>query len=240
MPPVNQKTAAKPAAKSKTEDKQATAWFRVKAGIAVVPDLAADYDPTPHPQTGAVPKRPSKQVGVGDSFEATSDYVAKHGAEKFERIATPRRGRDGKVEKGSPLAYDADGNPLTGDFGPGDVSPQAMSEGVAVAPHGQVSTGFQQTGGGYPKERPSGALNVPEDQLGEDAEETLADKRAQQGADDGEGDEGDVQGDKEPDYGQMTVAELDQYAADNEIDLSRAHNKADKVKAIRKAAKKGK
>lgn len=221
----------------KQQDKKATAWFRVKAGIAVVPDLADEtYDPTPNPVTGVVAKRPSKQLKTGQTFESETDMVAKHGAEKFERVAAPyRRGKGGeKIPTSDVYAYDADGKPLTADFGPGDVSAAAISEGVAIAPHGQVSTGFQQTGGGFGKEQPSGALAVPEDQLTEGAEESLADKRAQQGAND----DPQVQGDDEPDYGQMTVAELDAHAADNEIDLSRAHNKADKVKAIRKASKK--
>jgi hypothetical protein len=78
---------------------------------------------------GTVPRAPVKRYKVGDTVLSDKDLVHMFGANKFQLVGGPAMDR---------------GNLAEGVIG--DPTPMNLESGL-VHPHGQVNTGFQQTGG---------------------------------------------------------------------------------------------
>lgn len=222
--------------------------FRLLAGSHVGPDYSQEPVKRKDPATGEeTSKLPSKRYRAGEVVEAETDLVAKHGASKFQLLGESRR-------QGL-MRTDKMGNPT-----PGDPTPLNQQNTAAVAPHGQVSTGFQQA---INTEGPvKGAPVTGEDldkvmeQHEEEAQRGMEKRSKEQVADPNNPDqsvqaaheEGDLdedegkmreagEGEGKEDLESMTVAELKEIASEEEVELHGASRKDDIVKAIRKSRK---
>jgi hypothetical protein len=173
---------------------------------------------------------------AGQIVESDVDLVEKHGAQKFERVGG---GDEGGLKSGT-------GNPTAGD-----PTPDNVLHSTATFPHGQVSTGFQQTSGVNPT---TGVNSGPLEEgkaretLGQEgkgqAELPQGQKTQSQGTAASTATPGQfpsVQGQtptrNEREYhGQLerlSVRELQAHAEEQEIDLKGASRKEDILKAIK-------
>lgn len=217
--------------------------FRVLAGSHVGPDYSQEPIQQKDPVTGKVTETyPKSRFRVGQTFEADEDLVRKHGASKFQLI--------GETRRQGLMRTDKTGNPT-----PGDPTPLNQENTAAVAPHGQVSSGFQkavQTDGpvkGAPvtgedldkivedheeeAQRSAGKLSKEQQANPNNAKQSVQAAHEEGDLDENEGkmrDGEDLEG--------MTVAELKELASEEEVELHGASRKDDLVKAIRKSRRK--
>lgn len=204
------------------------ARFKLLFGKHVGPDPRAEAVPVINNMTGEqvvdvrtkepVFKQPSKTYKAGQVVETDDDLVTRFGASKFQLLSgTPTRG-PGVKRKAASLAE----------------SPAILSSSnPAVAPGGQVSSGFQQTTGvespveGGPRQQ-SGALDVED-------EETVAASGADlknAGGDGEDSEAGDGKSYTREELEGFNKADLKQLAEDEGIDVHSGATKDDMVKAI--------
>jgi hypothetical protein len=185
---------------------------------------------------------------AGQVVESDVDLVEKHGAQKFERVG----GESGGFKSGT-------GNPTAGD-----PTPDNVLHSAATFPHGQVSTGFQQTSGVNPAtgvnsgplneeraretlgEEDKGQAELPQGQKTQSQTPTApaqaptqqAGKQAIQG-EQFPAVQGQSPAKSEREYhGQLerlSVRELQSHAEEQEIDLKGASRKDEILKAIKNA-----
>lgn len=95
---------------------------------------------------GRALRYPSKQYKVGDVVESDKDLVHMFGATKFQLLGPAKKGKKGAADDSDVDDIDAaeEGNAGQGQLT--DPTPQNLDAGF-THPHGQVNTGFQQTGG---------------------------------------------------------------------------------------------
>jgi hypothetical protein len=175
----------------------------------------------------------------GDVIETDTDLAAKLGANKFEPLTGDGgQARIAELERELAEARAAQG---AGSL-PGDPNAQNLALSPAVAPGGQVSTGFQHAAGSS-RGTASGPLDPAKAEragaagFGLPAEAAKAAGKQQQ---DFTAAASDTPPDAPPDAPTdadlegMTVQELRDYAQEEEINLHGASTKAEIVKAIRK------
>jgi hypothetical protein len=182
--------------------------FKLLVGVHQGRDASGTKDP----DTGLYPLRTYR---TGETVVSEQDLVYLFGKEKFA------------------YADAGAGRPPS----PGEPSEHMRNVSPAVAPHGQVITGHQQTSGGPGGTTVSGPIDPAKaERLGvaaagtqeaatasRESKSTRAEDYAVAGA-----------GANEPDYESMTVAELRDHAAAEEINLHGAATKAEIVRAIKK------
>jgi hypothetical protein len=208
------------------------ALFRLLEGqhIQYDPDWEPSEEDKEMAKSAGTPLKPPSRLYVkGQMVENDSDLVARFGAQKFALVSgQPNRGL--KATRGTQTA--------------GDVSELNEQASPAVFPGGQVSTGFQSTTG-------TGVLGNREHVSGplQDTPDERARRAAAQGksatppVDDGEDEEEPTapktrgKSPSDADLNSMTVEELREHAADEEINLHGASTKSDIVKAIKKEQK---
>ena len=203
------------------------AKFKLLAGKHVAADVSQDPLPVYDAATGAqkvdvrtgkpVFKHPPRVYKAGQTVECDDDLVARFGANKFQLIS----GTPGKGPGVSRRAAQ-----------PAESAGVLDSANPAVAPGGQVSSGFQQTTGveGDPDGRTqvAGPLDVEDEAT---AEASGADLENRGGKDTPAGYDRDELND-------LSVADLKELAASDEVELHGASRKADIIDAILKAKKK--
>lgn len=188
------------------------ARYKLLAGQHVQAD--PDWQPTDGQRdesrrTGVRPRPPSRVYNAGQVVVSDSDLVAKFGAEKFQLLG-PSRGQRTTAFPGNPM--------------PGDPVPDVGRTSPSAAPHGQVSTGFQGAETGGDVEHPSHPITAEEAGAAE----------AHAGEDD------PPARDFDQEYGSldaMTVKDLKELAAEEEIDLKGCTHKDEIVAAIREAGR---
>ena len=179
--------------------------------------------------------RPTRRYSEGETVWDNSNLVEKLGAGKFSLVRDHGEGADTRPKESRPRAKfpgvkstTAGDNPTPGD--------PTLGQAPSSFPHGQVSTGKQAT-----TTLPDGrTVSGPAEPTDEEAEAASANAENVGGVPTpGGGNEDDESADAEdePELDAMTVAELKQYAADEEIELHGASRKDEIVKAIRKARK---
>lgn len=178
--------------------------------------------------------RPTRRYSEGETVWDNSNLVEKLGAGKFSLVRDHGEGADTRPEESRPRAKfpgvkstTAGDNPTPGD--------PTLSQPPSSFPHGQVSTGKQAT-----TTLPDGrTVSGPAEPTDEEAGAASANAENVGGVptSGGGSDDDVVDADDEPELGSMTVAELKQYAADEDIELHGASRKDEIVKAIRKARK---
>lgn len=108
--------------------------FKLLAGIHIQAD--SDWEPTEEEKafaekTGKPLRAPSKTYKEGDKVESETDLEQRFGYQKFQRLDKP---------KGSSSSSSSEEEKKKSRL-PADVSPESL--GIARAPQGQISTGFQ-------------------------------------------------------------------------------------------------
>lgn len=196
-------------------------WFRCKVGVCAMGDTSAEKD-----DNG---QYPIKQFSTGERFYSDRDLVALNPA-KFERTNAPK----GYNEQGVRVMGADPGNPTKSTF---------------TFPAGQVPEGFQETGGAYEGDDgvPSGHDEDLEDEAHTEVDHghvfrtTTGDEKSdisERDTGSTEDSDAEVNGDEEPDYDAMTVADLKAHAEEEEIDLHGKTLKPDIIRTIRAAGRK--
>lgn len=163
---------------------------------------------------------------AGDVVESDVDLVEKFGATKFKLIG----GGEGGLKSGT-------GNPT-----PGDPTPENVIHNPSLGASGQVQTGFQSTSGSSPSGIQSGGApeEVVRETLGQENKGQANVPAAQQPAQQFPTLKGQPPPKSEREYHaaleRLSVRDLQEHAAEEEIDLKGATRKEEIIKAI-KAAK---
>jgi hypothetical protein len=157
---------------------------------------------------------PAKTYSKGEEFDSPIDLVKRFGPEKFEYVDSPRK------RKGSPGLSGENEEVVEAS----EKTLEDFSErGQTHAPHGQVSTGFQATSGGTPGPlSPEKAHLVPSDEQVESL--TVGEPKRQSGLKEQKGAKTQKEFARE-DLKKMPKKELEELAAENEIDIEGAHTK---------------
>jgi hypothetical protein len=189
------------------------------------PILGPDDKPT-----GRYEKR---VYSAGAVIESDTDLAAKHGANKYE-LLHDHGGESGRVAQLERELADARAKLAARGVTPGD----AAVDNPSVAPGGQVSSGFQAaTADGsramLAEEAASHGGNVEAFGAGQ-----AKGGRKARGAKAVTQEEADADADADDDLDGMTVKELREKAADDEISLHGATTKDEIVKAMRAARRK--
>jgi hypothetical protein len=212
------------------------ARFKLLAGQHVQADKSK---PLLHPDGKPTGFYERATFNAGQIVESDRDLVADHGNQKFELIGGDEAAAHDRIaqleaELATVRAQQA------GDTTPGDPTPRNLTGSPSVAPGGQVSTGYQQTSGGR-------EVGVPHS--GPVSPEMAAQMQGRQ--------TGQQTGQQPPKPGQqatpkgappsphkgrapeqlenMTVKELHDYAASEEIELHGAKTRDELLKAIKAA-----
>lgn len=195
------------------------ARFKLLAGLHIQAD--PDWEPSDEDkrlarETGRPPKPPSRTYKMGEVVESDDDLDLKFGTEKFQRLGERRR----KVTPG-----------IGPSRTPGDVSPMVSP---AVAPGGQVSTGFQQSTTTPEGTTVSGPM-VPPDNLSRQEQ-----RQFQQEFVETHGEEYPTEGDEDDDLSGKTVSDLRKLAGEERIDIHGLVRKDEILTAIREGRRSGK
>lgn len=213
------------------------ARFKLLAGKHVGPDLKAEPEPVYNNMTGEQRvdvrtkepefRQPSKTYKAGQVVESDDDLVARFGANKFQLLSgTPKAGGPGIKRKAAQAAE----------------SPAILSSSnPAIAPGGQVSSGFQQTSG-VESPLPGGAKQVsgPLDVEDEGTAAASGADLENSGEGPGDGEDADTGGTEytRAELEGMTKAELKQLGDDEGIDVNASASKDEMVKAIVRGSRK--
>jgi hypothetical protein len=182
------------------------ALYKVVHGIHVQGDRDQPINGPDGKPTGRFAPRTYK---AGETFESEADLVAMHG-QKFAYVGAPPAGKKTKHGESTTL-----GDPVG-----------VNAEASAVFPHGQVLQGHAATSGSSALPPYQHAIS-PEKAA--EMREKHADRLPEPAKAKGEG------GEQADDLEGKTNNELKSLAEAEEIDLAGAHNKDERVKAIRAA-----
>jgi hypothetical protein len=191
-----------------------------------------------------IERYPTRTYKVGDVVDSDIDLAARFGADHFAPVGGQQASDARKIadleRQVSELRAKAQAKQPGAAFSvPGDPTQEIAATSPSVAPGGQVSTGHQQTSGGVPGQPAISGPMSPADleRMTERAEARGEGEAGSKGTAKGAGRSRSTKSDDQL-HG-MTVEQLHEYAAEEEINLHGATKKDEIVRAIQRAQKRG-